>query len=384
MTAGAFAMTVWLAPRLWQLEQFHQHELIAKPGHGGAGLAMGDPLPCCQDCIKPSTRVGEYMDLGRGHDALPVPGVDCRACPDPEPSGGGGGGGVITPYYPTGDYYVSGGGVGGGDGVGGGGGGVGDGVGGGLGDGVGGGVGGSPELPWVDPQGHVVPKPDTTPPVVAGTVTTKPAPAPVVIDWPRPLEPSPSPAALPLPSQSTTTTTTASTTTSTSSSGATPASPRTSMSSSSSNGGLESAPETPSRLLEVLVWLIVGALSARVIALLLRPLRRAVVLRHLRRPFWDETVDQRVSNAWQLALIGLRDAGYRFGGVESPREFAQRVGVAGLDRCATILERARYGVAIDGDDLADMLVTADHVYGGARAKIGGLARVASQVRWPLA
>jgi hypothetical protein len=341
------------------------------------------------------------MDLGRGHDALPVPGVDCRACPDPEPSGGGGGGGVITPYYPTGDYYVSGGGggggVGGGDGVGGGGGvggGVGDGVGGGVGDGVGGGAGGSPELPWVDPQGHVVPKPETTtPPVAAGTVTTKPVPAPVVIDPPRPprpLEPEPSPATLPLPlpSQSTTTTTTTTTSTSTStptsSSGATPASPRTSMSSSSSGSGVESAPETPSRLLEVLVWLIVGALSVRVIALLLRPLRRAVVLRHLRQPFWDETVDQRVSNAWQLALIGLRDAGYRFGGAESPREFAQRVGVAGLDRCATILERARYGVAIDGDDLADMLVTADHVYGGARAKIGGLARVASQVRWPLA
>ena len=43
-------------------------------------------------------------------------------------------------------------------------------------------------------------------------------------------------------------------------------------------------------------------------ASLLRCYRRLLALRHLRRPFWPETVDQRVSNLWQLMLVGLRDA----------------------------------------------------------------------------
>jgi hypothetical protein len=132
------------------------------------------------------------------------------------------------------------------------------------------------------------------------------------------------------------------------------------------------------------VLLIVGAVSFRILSLGLRPLRRALVIRHLRSPLWPETVDQRVSNAWQLALIGLRDAGYRCDGSESPREFAHRVGVSGLDRCATILERTRYGVAIDAEDLADMQTSSSTVYGEARSRAGAFARAASQLRWPLA
>lgn len=121
----------------------------------------------------------------------------------------------------------------------------------------------------------------------------------------------------------------------------------------------------------------------QLVSLALRPLRRLLTMRHLRHPFWDETVAQRVSNAWQLALIGLRDAGWRPGAAEPPQELAKRVSVDGLDRCATILERARHGIGIDADDLGDMASSADAAYHAARADLGTVARAIGWLRWPL-
>ena len=123
---------------------------------------------------------------------------------------------------------------------------------------------------------------------------------------------------------------------------------------------------------------------SQLFALALRPVRRAIALRHFERPFWDETVDQRVSNAWQLVLVGLRDAGYRTTTTESPTAFAKRVNIDGLERCATILERARHGVGIDRDDLADMTTNATTVYRAARARASRATRSLSWMRWPLA
>jgi hypothetical protein len=128
---------------------------------------------------------------------------------------------------------------------------------------------------------------------------------------------------------------------------------------------------------------LAGALTSCLVAFGMRPLRRLIVLRHLRRPFWSETVDQRISNSWQLALVGLRDAGWRPTASESPRELARRVGVDGVERCATILDRARHGVAIDRDDLAEMTTAADTAYRSARARTGRLARAVAWLRWPL-
>ncbi len=146
------------------------------------------------------------------------------------------------------------------------------------------------------------------------------------------------------------------------------------------------ASDRTTTIVRVLLLLLAGALASRLLALALRPIRRAFTLRHLRRPFWEETVDQRVSNSWQLALVGLRDAGWRYdaGASESPREFARRVGITGLDRCAQILERARYGVSITDDDLAEMSATADAVYREAHASAPPLSRALGWLRRPLA
>ncbi|TMQ12649.1 MAG: hypothetical protein E6J90_30785 [Deltaproteobacteria bacterium] len=121
----------------------------------------------------------------------------------------------------------------------------------------------------------------------------------------------------------------------------------------------------------------------QLVRLALRPLRRLVTLRHLRRPFWNETVDQRVSNSWQLALVGLRDAGWRAGATEAPNQLARRVNVEGIDRCAAILERARHGIGLDTTDLAEMGTAADVAYRAARTGIGAFARAISWLRWPL-
>lgn len=144
----------------------------------------------------------------------------------------------------------------------------------------------------------------------------------------------------------------------------------------------DAPPRSPS-LLRLALLAAIAALAFPLVHLGLRPLRRAVTLRHLRAPLWRETVDQRASNAWQLALVGLRDAGWRPESGESPRELAARVGIAGVARCAEILERARHGLGLDAGDLAAMCAAADDAYASARAPLGPVSRAASWLRWPL-
>ncbi|MBA2539663.1 MAG: hypothetical protein H0V17_08520, partial [Deltaproteobacteria bacterium] len=138
---------------------------------------------------------------------------------------------------------------------------------------------------------------------------------------------------------------------------------------------------------ELMRWLsafIAAIVALQLLRFLFRPLRRAIALRHLRKPFWEETVDQRVSNWWQLVLVGLRDAGWRTSADEAPREFAKRVGIDGVDKCAAILDRTRHGIRIDGDDLEQMSTSAEAAYRSARSNTSTVARAAAQIRWPLA
>ena len=114
--------------------------------------------------------------------------------------------------------------------------------------------------------------------------------------------------------------------------------------------------------------------------LLLRALRRKLTLRHLARPFWTETLDQRISNHWERALIGLRDAGIHSTDDEQPHALARRVGIEELETCATILERVRHGVRVDAADLDTMSAASAAVYRAARDRAGPAARAASWLR----
>ena len=112
----------------------------------------------------------------------------------------------------------------------------------------------------------------------------------------------------------------------------------------------------------------------------LRAVRRSLTLRHLTRPFWAETLDQRISNHWERALIGLRDAGIHATDDEQPLAFAARVGIDGLETCAVILERVRHGVRVDAADLDQMSAAATAVYRAARQRAGVGGRAAAWLR----
>jgi len=126
--------------------------------------------------------------------------------------------------------------------------------------------------------------------------------------------------------------------------------------------------------------LCLGALGIHV---LLRAARRQITLRHLARPFWAETLDQRISNHWQRVLIALADAGIHPTGGEQPQALAKRVAIDGMTTCATILERVRHGVRVDATDLDAMDASATAVVVAARRQAGATARAAAWLRWPL-
>jgi hypothetical protein len=131
-------------------------------------------------------------------------------------------------------------------------------------------------------------------------------------------------------------------------------------------------------------WMLALGMSCVGLFVLGRALRRRLTLRHLERPFWHEPLDQRISNHWQRVLIGLRDAGIGPRRGEQPQAFARRVGIEELATCATVLERVRHGVRIDGADLASMEVAATAAYRAGRRRAGVAGRAVGWLRWPLA
>jgi hypothetical protein len=134
---------------------------------------------------------------------------------------------------------------------------------------------------------------------------------------------------------------------------------------------------------EPLPWLLALALSGLLVQLALRPLRRLVTLHHLRDSLWSEPVDQRVSNLWQLALVGMRDAGWHAAPGEQPLALARRADLPGAETCALVLERTRHGARLEATDLRVMTHAAQTVYRAARERIGWVARALSWLRWPL-
>jgi hypothetical protein len=360
LTASMFALTTWVAPRLWKSEQTTQHHAIV-----GAGV------PCCPASDETErTRVREYMDLGRGSESDHDLWNECRAC-DALPVSGPACG--VDGSYVDVDHLVAPS----------------------RGDRQRYGV--AEPSAWHAPPSHKPTTPQVSP-TSASNIGARDAvmdfdeeanrthtPAPAVIPDPTPARPaSPAPLAPLAPA---------------------PVTPRGAPTAPTAPHVARDAPSPTAAsahdsmvsniaprdhrddghtLLGWLVTLFAGALGLQALLLAVRPLRRAVTLRHLRQPYWDETVDQRVSNSWQLALIGLRDAGWRCDSSEAPREFAHRVGISELERCATILERARYGVGLADNDLADMADGAKTVYHRARRTVGLAARTIAWLRWPLA
>jgi hypothetical protein len=362
------AITGWVAPALWRIEEVD--------GRARQAIASPHRLPCCpgRTVMSEASRVKEYLDLGRGHDervARPLAG--CRVCYEitSAPARGHRRRGATASAWDravvTGEAPVA----------------------------------VDPGWPALaermdelerrlayersrlerlsqerEPAPAVAWQPAPPPaqvvePAPAAPAGSRPiAESPVSVE-PPPIEPAP---VEPAPVESA------------SVEAAAPvelARPAARPSDDASSAAAAPAEPLGPSLVRWLLLLATAALIAQLVTLALRPLRRLLTLRHLRRPFWDETIAQRVSNAWQLALVGLRDAGWRTGHAEAPHELARRTGVDGLEQCATILERARHGIGIDPEDLTQMHASADTAYRAARQGAGRLSRALAWLRWPL-
>lgn len=94
------------------------------------------------------------------------------------------------------------------------------------------------------------------------------------------------------------------------------------------------------------------------------PLRRLVLVRHLRDPIWPVSPTSRIEQGWRLVEIALGDAGVVVHPGEDARGLARRarpvlaklspVEVHGLDDAAEVADRVRYGLGVGARDVATM------------------------------
>jgi hypothetical protein len=345
MIVGSLALllTAWIAPLLWGLETGHDAvaDAITAPVAPG-GLAPA--VPCCPSRPNPaeSQRVKEYFDL-RAAPASATPSGACRPCGS-TPTGAvaerpsavyqaGVAGQPTEALGPTDPVWSP---------------------------------GGSP----ADPSNPSAPSPT---PAAAGRQEPSAPPAPTPPDAPAP------PHAKPVAAYAATTAPRAA---ETSSPG---------FSTQADSDPAEVRPAAPAmaragwawRLGSLLRLLFTLLVIVPLVHVVLRPLRRLVVLRHLQRPLWPESADQRVSNLWHLMLVGLKDAGFRTHDHEQPQELAARVGFEKMRACATVLDRARHGARLAAEDLDEMSVAARDVYDAARKRLPWVIRAGSALRWPL-
>jgi hypothetical protein len=137
-------------------------------------------------------------------------------------------------------------------------------------------------------------------------------------------------------------------------------------------------------VLTVLLLLLAGWLSGW------RPVRRLVLLRHLRDPLWPVSPTQRIENGWRLVEIALGDAGVVARPGEDAASLARRarpvlealspVEVHGLEDAAAVADRVRFGLGVQPGDVDTMVRfsrwTADTVWErlGDRRQVGAIYR----------
>jgi len=338
--AASLALTAWIAPHLWQTEKLPGHHAAtsaAGQGYAGQPYAWAGDATCCPDEATVvdvhRRRVKEYLPLLRAHDEAAPPSLPsrCTVCRDGVPIRVAAGRGTVAAGVGYGPYS-------GGPGW------------------NGGAASPSVAQPPPAPTTHVVAEAPSALPSAAPVASTLPkAPVPTVAQRPRP-SPVARPAAAYVPPR-----------------------PAYAWQPPRSPAVQAEAGET-----HPVAWLLTLVVVGLALQAAMRPLRRLLTVRHLGRPLWPEALDQRVSNLWQLALVGLRDAGWHAIPGEQPRDLARRVGLEGMETCATVLDRVRHGVRVDAEDLEAMTRAAHDVYRAARRGAGWGARVSAWLRWPLA
>jgi hypothetical protein len=109
-------------------------------------------------------------------------------------------------------------------------------------------------------------------------------------------------------------------------------------------------------VLSIALLALLGALLAY------RPVKRLIVLRHLREPLWDVAPTTRIEQCWRLVEIALGDAGVEARAGEDAAHLARRaaptlaalspVPVHGLEDAAEVADRVRFGLGVGPDDVA--------------------------------
>lgn len=100
--------------------------------------------------------------------------------------------------------------------------------------------------------------------------------------------------------------------------------------------------------LKIFVGLLIAALLALLfVTLVLPPIRRALLLKHLEKPLWPVPPTARVMNLWRRVLTLLELAGVEPDQGELPRDLARRAEAAlgplpGLSDAAALVERVDY------------------------------------------
>ncbi len=122
---------------------------------------------------------------------------------------------------------------------------------------------------------------------------------------------------------------------------------------------VEAAKKAGGTICSVLTVALLGLIGA---LLAYRPVKRLIVLRHLRDPLTDVAPSARIDQCWRLVEIALGDAGVHARAGEDAASLARRaapilkelspVEVHGLEDVAEVADRVRFGLGVGPDDVA--------------------------------
>jgi hypothetical protein len=125
-------------------------------------------------------------------------------------------------------------------------------------------------------------------------------------------------------------------------------------------------------LLSTLITLFLMAIAA--LLLFWRPVKRLLLVRHLRRPWWRVSSTTRIEQGWRLVEIALGDAGVPVeeneaavslvgrSGAVLRKMSAGRVEVHGLEEAAQIRDRVAFGLGVGPKDVQHMEQVASWAY----------------------
>jgi len=113
------------------------------------------------------------------------------------------------------------------------------------------------------------------------------------------------------------------------------------------------------------------------------PMRRNMLLRHLRKPLWPVPPTRQVLLAWRVVEIALADIGVRRRPGDSAEALAKRaiealppdIDHTALVRCAKLTDRVLFGLGVDPTDPEEARRTAEMTYQSVWEVLGEGARL---------